>query len=225
MGAAALLLIVIVSIVCLTNGRAERKLKEVQNEDTQGKDIKRDYQYPAGTYEYENMEEKVIAESTVNGYQVKLIAKNVELIEEITSPYNNMYQGEFVLETIKDGVKCDEMPLIFDSDKFLDFPQSITLHIKDYNGDGKKDDFTLGQRAGSSNMIYNIYTVDENGYISQYEFSSIGQSYFTAQIGEYSQEFERKDGGLYYTIYNMMEAKVEEQEINVVSVKSVREQA
>lgn len=181
MGVLAFLVIAAASIVCLTNGRVEGKRQEGQIED-------------AGDI--------IIAENTVNGCKLQLIAKNAVVVEDKASPYNNMYQGKFILKTMKDGAECSELPLSFPETKEkLYFPKNMTFYVRDYNNDGKNNDFALGQPFDGKNMAYQIYTVDDAGRISQYELSTEEQSYFIAAGGEFSQEFEKDKEFNYYTLY------------------------
>lgn len=189
MGILAGVIIVVAAIVCLTN----KKSVAIQEPRTE------------------------ISSAEINGYETKLLLGNGKKVEDEASPYQGMYEGRFVLATYnKEGEKCDERELdvwdnTFDGQEMLYFPEKISLCVRDYDGDGKIDDFALGQRPGGSQpgngtaMMYSFYTVEENGSIMKYNVQKPQTlpeeypEYITVdKWGEYSPEFPTENGGLVY---------------------------
>lgn len=74
--------------------------------------------------------------------------------------------------------------------------------MKDYDRD--KDDFSLGQgqmqKPELGNwMYYEFFSVNEDGVIGQFGLSTEDGKGILTMPGEYSKEFEAKDGQIYYT--------------------------
>lgn len=122
-----------------------------------------------------------------------------------------MYEGTFALITYKDGNLYDEYKLKFQHSDKVYFPKDgITLHVKDYDGDGNADDFSLGQGQVfspmlSNFMIYQFFTVDEDGSIVKFSTSyNSGESItvYPDETGfpdEFSKEFKRGKYGVIFS--------------------------
>ena len=150
MGVLAGVIVLVAAAVCLTNGKTEGSENEGGEEDKR----------------------TTIVSEMVNGYETKLLLKDGEKINEPLSPYHEMYKGSFVLATYKDGKKWDEQELkVYNEEEELCFPDKLSLCVRDYDKDGRADDFALGQPVGSTAMAYRLYTVEENGSIMQYYVS------------------------------------------------------
>lgn len=189
----ALLFIAIVGIVCLTNGRAAEKETDT-DKDTR----------------------MVIGSHSINNYEVKLLMNSGKKIEDNLSPNYKLYEGNFVLETYKEGKKCDVLEIGAGYSKSeLCFPSKISLHLKDYDGDEKADDFSLGQSVGSSAMLYQFYTVEENGSIRPFIVADEPSACITSEKKEYSPDFEIENGMICYSFYNQETGKSEKREVNL----------
>lgn len=200
-GIVAVLVLLTVGIVCLTDANAKRN-------DTKGKNEQKTT--------IEN-DQTVIAEEEINGYSLKLVVKTGEIEKEELSPDNGMYKGTFALESYQEEQKQDEYLLSFmEGKKTLSFPKEFSIHLADYDGDGRKDDFSLGQKNGSSSMFYQFYTVDEDGRIVQYATSTTYGNRILSVPGEFSQKFERKDGQILHTAYDQENEKTYKNSVSII---------
>lgn len=193
MSIAALLLVAGTALVCLTNGNAPSKGTTI------GQDTR-----------------KVIGTCTIHGYDTKLLMNRGSLIKDSTSPFNNRYEGHFVLATYKDGKKYDEIEIkTEDTDPVMYFPATISLHALDYDGDRAADDFAIGQPLGSSAMTYQFFTVEENGSILTFTVSEEPINYIIAAKDQYSPEFQVAEDLISYTMYDPETGKTEKGEMNL----------
>lgn len=188
----ALLIIAVVGVVCLTNGRSAEKGTDAA-EDTR----------------------TVIGFQKINDYEIKLLMNSGKQIEDKLSPNYKLYEGNFVLETYKEGEKCDVLEIEAE-DSVAYFPSEVSLHLKDYDRDGKEDDFALGQSLGSSAMTYRFYTVEENGSIMPFTVSDEPSGYITAGKEGYSPDFDIKDDYICYSFYDRETGKSEKREVNLM---------
>ncbi|MDO5147638.1 MAG: M56 family metallopeptidase, partial [Eubacteriales bacterium] len=116
-----------------------------------------------------------------------------------------MGKMKFTLVCSKDGDLLGQLDLSGNmlGQGELSFPEDgIRLTLFDCDGDGKDNDFALGQKItadGGNTMSYGFFGVDEKGEIYRYAVpeSEDGAVIHTAE-GEYSQPFARKDGVILY---------------------------
>lgn len=154
------------------------------------------------------------------GYTQLANGKNVAVYLEMTkgryfqssheeSSYISNFQGAYQFRITESAYPyntlCTEA-VSFDEGAELNFNQTFTLKFQDYNGDGNPD-FILGQRSvGSTNMLYQLYSLDTNGSIYDLLFSD-GHKAFIALAdpnkGEsFSIELEAQDGELIIPYYD-----------------------
>ena len=137
----------------------------------------------------------------------KAINKNPESGYFASDSSNGQKDGNcFLLMSSKEGRLYDTMQLsakMYGVEE-ISFPiDGITLHLADYDGDGEKNDFSLGQGqlqmvdAGNF-MNYAFYGVDASGNIVNYLTSTDDRRTITTTPGDYSGKFSRKDGQVEY---------------------------
>lgn len=138
----------------------------------------------------------------------KTIDKNPESGYFVSDYSDGKKEGNrFLLMSSRDGRLYDTMPLSVNSYRVeeISFPaDGITLHIADYDGNGEKNDFSLGQGqlqivAAGNFMKYAFFGVDARGNIVNYLTSTDNRHTIVTIPGDYSGEFLRKDGQLEYT--------------------------
>ena len=138
----------------------------------------------------------------------KTIDKNPESGYFVSDYSDGQKEGNrFLLMSSRDGRLYDTMPLSVNSYRIeeISFPaDGITLHIADYDGNGEKNDFSLGQGqlqivAAGNFMKYAFFGVDARGNIVNYLTSTDNRHTIVTIPGDYSGEFLRKDGQLEYT--------------------------
>lgn len=162
------------------------------------------------------------------GYTQLANGKNVAVYLEMTkgryfqanageSPYVSNFQGTYQFRVVEkanpSNTLCTKI-IFFDEGTDLNFNQTFILAIQDYNEDGNPD-FTLGQRTiGSTNMLYQLYSFDDDGKIYDLSFSN-GQKAFMAladtnKANSFSIELERRDGQLIIPYYDTELGKIKE---------------
>lgn len=209
----AVIIIFAAGVICLTN--ADTKTEKTQDKETPNKNVQTTKTTKTPTVNYD----AVVAEETINGYNLKLVllpdkvSKTETDNKKVPIPADgfNLYEGTFALITYKDGNLYDEYKLKFQHNDKVYFPKDgITLHVKDYDGDGNADDFSLGQGQVfspmlSNFMIYQFFTVDEDGSIVKFSTSyNSGESItvYPDETGfpdEFSKEFKRGKYGVIFS--------------------------
>jgi len=133
------------------------------------------------------------------------------------SPYISNFQGTYQFRVTEEAnpsnTLCTEV-VSFDEGTELNFNQTFPLKIQDYNGDGNPD-FTLGQKSiGSTNMLYQLYSLDSNGKIYDLPFSDGHKAFMaladTNKATSFSIELETRDGELIITYYDTELSKLKE---------------
>lgn len=146
--------------------------------------------------------------------------KNVAVYLEMTkgryiqaSPGESLYpayfQGNFQFHVSESEYPFDTLyigAVVFDGGTELTFPQPFTLEFQDYNRDGNPD-FTLGQRnVGSTNMLYQLYSLDVNGSIYDLSFSDGHKAFMaladTTKAESFSIQLEMREGRLIILYYD-----------------------
>lgn len=125
------------------------------------------------------------------------------------SPYPSYVQGTFQFRVSEGEYPFDTLytgAAVFDGGTELTFPQPFTLELQDYNGDGNPD-FTLGQRsAGSTNMLYQLYSLDADGNIYDLTFSDGHKAFIaladTTKAESFSIQLEMREGWLIILYYD-----------------------
>lgn len=204
MGALAAILILVLGAVCLTNAydtgketikNNEDKIPVVENSKETGKSEEN------GNIEHDNIEHgNIIAEAEINGYNVQVVhTADKEPPDKNAPAGDTYYSGEFVIRTYKDNVKYSEYKLDF-GDKTIYYPkEGFKLTVKDYNCDGNKNDFAIGQGQTAipecgNYMCYQFFTIDEDGSINRYTLSTEDGINLVKIPGGYSPSFKVKDG-------------------------------
>lgn len=184
-GLVAILLVVGMAAICLTNASRRNEKKETQskNSETATQGI-------------------VVSETKINGSQLKLV-----YVWEGKKPEKDgygMYGGKFELQTYQKDQKCDSLAVEFPQMQTVYYPAAgFDFVVKDYDGDGSKNDFSLGQGQTEepmlgNYMLYQFYSVDEDGSIIQYALSTDGGENIVTRPGEYSPNFENDYGEISY---------------------------
>ena len=213
-GLFAIILIMASGAVCLTNAYDK---EDIKNEDIRNNVKKTEENKNNGKLERENNKEygNIVANETINGYNVQI----VHIADSNTSVVDGYYSGEFVIRTYKENVKCAEYMLEFGNQDIYYPKEGFSLFVKDYDGDGNKDDFVLGQGQTAMPMLgnymyYQVFTVDDDGSIIRYDLSTEdGKNIYTLP-GEYSPAFKCKNGEIIYQ--GLTEKGVKKQYANIV---------
>lgn len=181
------------ALVCLTNGRPSAK-KTTTDHDAR----------------------KTIGSFTIHNYETKLLMNRGRQIKDDTSSFDQLYEGNFVLATYRDGKKVDEIELKAENtDPIMHFPATIPLHVRDYDGDQAADDFAIGQPHGSEAMTYQFFTVEENGSILPFTVSEEPMDYIIAAKDQYSPSFQTSKDLISYSMYNLETKKTEKADFNL----------
>lgn len=196
-GLVAIVLIILAGVICLTNGKKEQPKKE-------------------GVAE----QETVLTETTIDGYQLRLVAKKADIVKDENSPYHDMYEGTFLLRTYENNKKLSELEVAFDrTEGTIHFPKQLSLALEDYDGDKQKNDFALGQKLGDSAMTYQFYTMNKYGYIEQIQLAVDDdgrKNSIVAETGDYSPVFKRENGVIQYSVYDEESGKITKQGAHVM---------
>lgn len=214
-------LILIVATACLTDAKqVNSKEQNDGNEHTK--------QMNAKEKNDDNEYTKLLASAEIHGFQVEILYTSEEPIEE--EPESGYYEGDgFFIQTSRNHemVDCYALDLSTVEDKIMYFPvKGFSLGISDYDGNGEKDDFALGQGQTmdpilGNYMKYGFFGVDESGRIVQYHTSTEDGMHIATVPGAYSPVFLRKNGTLIYN--GLGEEGVEETSTNIVRYIPLRE--
>lgn len=125
------------------------------------------------------------------------------------SPYLSNFQGTYQFRVTEkanpSNTLCTEV-ISFDDGGELNFSQTFVLGFQDYNGDGNPD-FTLGQRSvGSTNMLYQLYSLNSDGNIYNLTFSDGHKAFIaladTNKASSFSIKLELRDGQVIIPYYD-----------------------
>lgn len=200
-GAAAILILVVAGVTCLTNGKENNSKTDNGSDDrTVEKSVLEPY-------------ESVIASTQIHGYELQFVYSPADKKQnQMNNGFDDLYEGnegDFELRTSKDDVLCARLPFQPDSDAQGDpkyyFPvKGFDFTVKDYDGDGHKDDFFLADTGShpqfSSGVVGHwLYTVEEDGSIwlckLSIKNSPKNYNYFiTLPTARCSDDFEYVDG-------------------------------
>lgn len=133
------------------------------------------------------------------------------------SPYTSYFQGTFQFRVSEGDHPFDTLytgAAVCDGGTELTISQPFTLEFQDYNGDGNPD-FTLGQRsAGSTNMLYQLYSLDPDGTIYDLSFSDGHKAFIaladTTKAESFSIQLEMRDGQLIIPYYDTELGEIKE---------------
>lgn len=220
-GIIAVCLIMIVGVACLTDAEKTRSEKQIDGNENVKK--ARSEKQTNG-----NENTKLLATAQIHDFQVNILYVSDERIEE--HPKSGYYEGDsFVIQTSKDDAIVDRHALSLGTpeDGTMYFPsEGFELSIKDYDGNGDKDDFALGQGQTmipefGNFMKYAFFGVNENGTIVEYHTSTEDGLHIVTVPGEYSPSFTRKNGELIFC--GLGEKGVKEMSTSIVRYLSVDE--
>ncbi len=243
------ILVCAAGVVCLTNGNVHGERNNTLPKDGWQEESVLEGQQKKSRYR----EAVVVGETTVNGCKLKLFlaaeeektkegqaekgktergkTKEEKMEKDVQPDEFGIYQGTFVLAAYtEEGALLDEYELSFPGKSAAAYPENVEFVLSDYDGDGKQDDFSLGQGQMSppelgNYMTYRFFTVEESGKIVPFavsaESSEDGQSMITLP-GAYSQLFERKKGQVVYQ--GIGENGAEKMYTSIVRLASVDEE-
>ncbi|MFG6395453.1 MAG: M56 family metallopeptidase [Lachnospiraceae bacterium] len=169
--------------------------------------------------------EALVASRLINGYDVRVVYVSDKEIPDKKDLENGMYCGKFEIQTYKDNVKYDAYQLDFGINNKIYYPQEgFDLKVKDYDGDGNADDFTLGQGQTSDPLLgnfmcYQFFTADEDGGIIRYGLSTEDGKNLVTIPGSYSKSFKCKYGQVTYKA--LTENGVKTQSSSIVRINPV----
>lgn len=220
-GVFAIILIMASGAVCLTNAYDKKDIKNNVKKTAEDKNGKK------GVAEDNKEYGNVVAKENINGYNVQIVhIADKEPADSNVSADDGYYSGEFAIRTYKENVKYSEYKLEFGHQDIYYPKEGFSLTVKDYDGDGSKDDFALGQGQTAVPMLgnfmnYQVFTVDSDGSIIRYALSTEdGKSIFTIP-GEYSPAFKSKNGEIIYQ--GLTEEGIKKQYANLVRIVPVND--
>lgn len=206
--------VLIVGAACLTdarNGDADDKNK-VANKGSQTQDI-------ASSVNKDQY--AVVAKANISKYQLEIQCVPGKKAKEISA--SGYYEGDsLVIQTSRYGEIVDRRGVTFAKDEKMYFPvDGFELHVSDYDGDGEKNDFALGQGQTPDPMLgnymrYRFFGVDQDGTVVAYHTSTEDGVSIGTIPGEYSPLFKRKNGELKYTGLKEDGGGVEEMSTSIV---------
>ncbi|MCI8747987.1 MAG: hypothetical protein HFH67_08995 [Lachnospiraceae bacterium] len=196
-GVLAAILILASGAVCLTNAYDKGK-QNIKNNAPKTPDVENSEKTQDNSTEHG----AIVAEEEINGYDVKVVhIADKEPPDKNAPAGGTYYSGDFVIRTYKDNVKYSEYKLDF-GDKTIYYPkEGFKLAVKDYNCDGNKNDFAIGQGQTAipelgNYMCYQFFTIDEDGSINRYALSSEDGINLVKIPGGYSPAFKVKNGAI-----------------------------
>lgn len=217
----AIILILGAGAVCLTNAhKTDKKITENSGSETQGNENGKE-----AAEDSEKEQGDIIAYEKINGFNVQVVhIADKEPPDKNALAGGGYYSGEFVIRTYKDNTKYSEYKLEF-GDNTMYYPkEGFKLNVRDYDGDGNKDDFAIGHgqvpipELGNF-MYYQFFTVDEDGEIARYALSTEDGKNFLTLPGEYSPVFKGEKGEIIYQV--ITENGIKRQSINIARVIKV----
>lgn len=163
---------------------------------------------PTGTADTaKNADEEILSETQAGEYTLRMKRTGGKKIEDELSPYNDLYEGTYVIESVKGNTVTDAYTVVFDSDTVLYFPESLDLQVFDLDEDGQPE-FSLGQKIGSSAMEYHFYTLTSQGKIKEYRKENHSSLVIITDGREgYAPAFQVKNGEITYYAYDQKTAK------------------
>lgn len=231
-GAVAMVILIITGICCLTDARSNKQEDDEISADTEPGENTREDEISTDMEPGESTREAlknqgwgekqyvVLSFAKVDDYELSLVylsgdkEKNVDTKPE-DGYYTSSEEGTgvvpdfgFSLITSKSGKMCGQKDLScgdYGMDE-ISFPaEGIKLNLADYDGDGRANDFSLGQGQMKmvelgNYMVYLFCGVEEDGEIVTY--ANLAENGISTTIGtvpgDYSRKFARKDGQLEY---------------------------
>lgn len=213
--------VLVVGVACLTDARRgeaddDNKAETASTQKPGTWDLSEESQYPA------------VASVSIDGNQLE-----VQCATDEKKPKSGNYEGDsLVIQTSRDEKVIDRREVSFGKGKKVYFPaKGIELSLADYDGDGRKNDFALGQGQGADPVLgnymnYRFFGLDADGTILEYGTSSEDGVSIRTVPGKYSPLysplFKRKNGELIYE--GLGEEGVEDMSATIVRHISVSDE-
>lgn len=208
-GIIAILVFIIVGVSCLTDASKSEKTNANKNLKP-GKST----ELALKNNDFSEDSYKILSTSQIGSYELAIVYYGDNKINKkpdsgyFESAYLKKQENKdiFGLFCSKNGKLTDNIDLtadMFGAEKIAFPVEGFPLIIADYDGDGDKNDFALGQGQNAfvltgNWMSYRFFGVDDDGSIVSYYTSSENRETITTTPGEYSPEFVRKNGQLFY---------------------------
>lgn len=220
-GMIAVGVVLAVGAACLTDARNGDHENKIANNGSQSQDI-------ASSVNKDQF--AVVAKANISEYQLEIQCVPGKKAEKKSA--SGYYEGDsLVIQTSRNDEIIDRRDVTFAKDEKMYFPvDGFELRVSDYDGDGKKNDFALGQGQTPDPMLgnymrYRFFGVDEDGTVVVYHTSTEDGVSIGTIPGEYSPLFERRNGELKYTGLREDGGGVEETSTSIaryISVDDVR---
>lgn len=227
-GGAAVVLILAVGAICLTNARPKqaKEKADVVREEMDGAAEEMEEKIPDG--KTKSGKELltggcgVAAEATVYDYQVE-----VQCFMGGTDE-NYMFGDRLMIQTSKGDEVIDVYEVDFELGGIFYFPrEGFNIRLADYDGDGERNDFALGQGQTKSPMAgnfmkYRFFGIEKDGMITGYHLSGEDDLCIGTLPGDYSPEFPRKNGEIHYE--GLGKSGVKKKQVSIIKYVTVAEE-
>ncbi len=222
---AAVILILAVGVICLTNAKPDQGKKE--------EDISQEAE--GGAVEDEVLEGKTKSgkELLTGEYGIAAVASVYDYRVEVQcfsggTDENYMFGDRLMIQTSKGDEVIDVCEVDFELGGIFYFPKDgFDIKLADYDGDGEKNDFVLGQgqakepRAGNF-MKYRFFGVGKDGMITGYHVSDEDDLCIcTLPDDDYSPVFQRKNGEIHYE--GLSKSGVKKKRVSIIKYLTVAE--
>lgn len=189
--------VLVVGASCLTDAKRgdaddEKKVETADSQKPGTPDSAGESKYP------------VVASVAVDEYQLE-----VQCVTDDKNLKSGYYEGDsLMIQTSRDEKIIDRRAVSFGKGEKVYLPaKGMELSLADYDGDGRKNDFALGQGQGADPLLgnymnYRFFGVDEDGVVAEYHTSTENGASISTVPGKYSPlyspVFNRKKGELAY---------------------------
>ena len=226
-GGAAVVLILAVGVACLTNAKPKQEVEtgDVVQEEMDGTVEQVGEEIPEGKTksgkELLTGECGVAAEMTVYDYRVE-----VKCFMGGTDE-NYLFGDRLMIQTSKGDEVIDVYEVDFELGQTFYFSkEGFNIRLADYDGDGERNDFALGQGqaklplAGNF-MKYRFFGIEKDGMITGYHLSGEDDLCIVTLPDDYSPEFKRKNGEIHYE--GLSKSGVKKKQVSIIKYITVAE--
>lgn len=224
-GGAAVVLILAVGAICLTNARPKQAKEDVVQEEIDQADEEMEEEFPdektKSGKELLTGEYGVAAETTVYDYQVE-----VQCFMGGTDE-NYVFGDRLMIQTSKGEEVIDIYEVDFELGDTFYFPQDgFNIRLADYDGDGERNDFALGQGQAKTPMAgnfmkYRFFGIGKDGMITGYHLSGEDDLCIVTLPDDHSPEFPRKNGEIHYE--GLGKSGVKKKQVSIIKYVTVAE--